>query len=159
MKELELVSQRRRLGMGGQAGIGVPDSIINKPAEITSHAKGRKNIEAGSVTSTGYARTASGGLTPVPSRDVKERIEDQFIPEMVWAGQNYIAPMFGGKGTKPPKSSLPKGAKDWEWNPMSFEWKPVKRKGKSPWQKVKSWWKKKTYQKNKSFYDKHKARP
>jgi len=137
MKALELTTARRRLGQGGQVGPGIPDVIQNKPAEITSHAKGRRNIEAGSITSTGYARTAGGGLTPVPSKDSKDRIEDQFIPEMVWAAQNYIGPAIGRDDTKPPKSLLPKGAKDWEWSVLESTWYPVKRKGLTPFGRLK----------------------
>jgi hypothetical protein len=130
MKKLELSTARRRLT--GQVGPALPDQVINKPAEVTSHAKGRPNIEAGSVTSTGFARTAGGGLTPVPSKDVKERIEDQFIPETVWAAQNYIGPTFGSTKNKPPKKLLPKGHKDWEWSVMEATWYPVKKKGRTP---------------------------
>ena len=141
MKRLELTNARRRLS--GQLSPGLPDQIKVKPAEVTSHSKGRPSIEAGSVTSTGYARTAGGGLVPVPSKDVKERIEDQLIPEMVWAGQNYVGPMVGKENTKPPKKLLPKGSKDWEWDYTGFKWKPVKHKARSFGERAGSWVKKK----------------
>jgi hypothetical protein len=134
MKQIELNNARR--SMAGQVGPGVPDLVQNKAVEVRSHAAGKPNLEAGSVTSTGFARTGSG-LMPVPSADVKEKIEDQFIPEMVWAGKNYIGPILGNQKNKPPKKLLPKGYKDWQWSVRSFEWKPVKGKGRSPWQRIK----------------------
>ena len=137
-KQMELVSARRRLS--GQVGPGIPDDVINKPAEVTSHAKGRRNIEAGSVTSTGYARGAGGILTPVPSKDVKERIEDQFIPETVWSAQNYLGPTFGSTSNKPPKKEWVKGAKDYQWSVSKGAWEPVfKGKGRTPWKRFKDW--------------------
>jgi hypothetical protein len=142
MKRMEVISQRRRLA--GQVGPGVPDDVKSIPAQVTSHQKGKLPQEAGSITSVGFARTAGGGLTPVPSKDAKERIEDQFIPEMVWAGQNYVAPMLGDNTNKPSKSLLPKGKgyKDWQWDYSSFTWKPVKHKGKNLLQRVKGYFKK-----------------
>lgn len=153
MKSIDLSNARKRVGQGGQLAPGLPDQVITKPAEITSHVRGRKNIEAGSVTSTGYARTAGGGLTPVPSKDVKERIEDQMIPEMVWSAQNYLGPAVGKTDTKPPKKYLPKGYKDWEFSIKDATWYPVKHKGRTPWQKLKTGFKRK---KNifKSWYNK-----
>ena len=112
MKRLELTNARRRLGQGGQTAPGIPDQIQHMPAKVISHSKGRPEIEAGSITSIGFARTAGGGLVPVPSKDVKERIEDQMAPELVWAGQAYGGPMLGNNKSKPPKKLLPKGAKD-----------------------------------------------
>lgn len=133
MKRIEVTNARRSLT--GQVGPGVPDQVQNMPAQVTSHASGRRNIEAGSVTSTGFARTPGGGLTPVPSRDVKERIEDQMIPELVWAAQNYMGPMLGSSKNKPPKSELPKGYSDWYWSYPDFAWKPSKNKSDHPMSK------------------------
>jgi hypothetical protein len=131
MKRLELTNARRRLGQGGQTAPGIPDQIQHMPAKVISHSKGRPEIEAGSITSIGFARTAGGGLVPVPSKDVKERIEDQMAPELVWAGQAYGGPMLGNNKSKPPKKLLPKGAKDWEWDFTGFQWRPVKHKARS----------------------------
>jgi hypothetical protein len=137
MKRVELTNARRRLS--GQVGPGIPDVTLEKPAEITSHAKGKPQQEAGSITSVGFARQPGGILTPVPSVDAKERIEDQFIPEMVWSGQNYIAPMLGSQKNKPSKKLLPKGYKDWQWSYRNFGWKPVKKKGKNLLQRAKDY--------------------
>lgn len=94
------------------------------PAERTQSAPGRPAQEKGWVPDVGYARTDTG-LTPVPSKDVKERIEDQLVPESMWAARNYILPNIG-KGEKPPKSMLPKGYNDWYWDPSRQEFRPTR---------------------------------
>lgn len=99
------------------------------PKERTVSAPGRPAQEAGWVPDVGYARTDTG-LTPVPSKDVKEKIEDQFIPEMMWAARNYLAPNFGA-GEKPPQSMLPKGYDYWEWSYRKQEFQPMKYYGLS----------------------------
>jgi len=138
IKALEIASQRRRLS--GQIGPGMPDSVQVNPAQVTSSVKGRPNVEAGHVPSVGYARAGNGGLTPVPSKDIKERIEDQLVPETVWAGQNYIAPMFqDNPPNKPPRKYLPKGYKDWQWSIKDATWYPIKKKGRSAWGRWSDW--------------------
>jgi len=113
MKALEIASQRRRLS--GQIGPGMPDNVLIKPAEVTSSVKGRPDIEAGTISSSGYMRTPKGGLMPVPSKDSKERMEEMVVPEAAWTLDNYISPWYSNKN-KPPRKYLPKGAKDWEWS-------------------------------------------
>jgi hypothetical protein len=137
MKRLELQSARRRLA--GQVGPGIPDNVKTIPAEVTSHAKGKPAQEAGSITSVGFARQPDGRMSPVPSRDAKERIEDQLIPELVWAAQNYGGPMLGSQKNKPSKKLLPKGKGyiDWRWDYSSFSWEPIKHKHRGVKQRLK----------------------
>lgn len=144
MKRLQVTQERRRLA--GQVGPGMPDQVETIPSQVTSHAKGHPQLEAGSITSTGFARTAQGGLTPIPSRDVKERIEDQFIPETIWAAQNYIGPMLGDRRNRPPNKLLPPGYADWKWSTRDFQWKPVRKKWESGKQKVNEFLRPKTKQ-------------
>lgn len=103
-------------------------------AERTVSQPGRYSQEAGWTPDVGYARTDTG-LTPVPSKDVKERIEDQFIPEMMWALRNQIMPNFApfSKNIRtPPTNMLPKGANKWVWSYKRQEWQPVYADGKNP---------------------------
>lgn len=93
--------------------------------ERTGMSKSTPHSEGGSIPIVGWATTQDGGLRPVPSQDIKNRIEDQIIPETVWATQNLIAPNFG-KGPRPPKDALPKGAKDWRWSVSRQAWYPTK---------------------------------
>lgn len=98
--------------------------VRDVPLERTGQAPGARHSEGASVPSVGWAETADGGLRPIPSQDIKNRIEDQVIPEVLWAGQNLVAPNFG-KGPKPPESALPKGA-HWRWSVSRQAWYPSK---------------------------------
>lgn len=100
--------------------------VKDVPLERTGQAPDARYSEGGSVPSVGWAETDDGGLRPVPSTDIKNRIEDQLIPESVWAAQYQIAPNFG-KGSPPPKSALPRGFNAWEWSVKSQAYYPVKK--------------------------------
>lgn len=119
--------------MPGQGNSGL---IKIKPSERTASQRGRPAQDAGWVPDVGYARTDTG-FTPVPSKDVKERIEDQLVPELMWAARNYLAPNMSALaervvGSKvrdeyrgaPPRNQLPKGATDWQWSFWKQEWQP-----------------------------------
>lgn len=124
--EMEKNSIRKRLQTSSNPPMAGTEII---PNTIIKSAPGIPSQEAGKVTDLGFSQTQTG-LTPVPSKDVKEKIEDQLIPELMWAIRNYVAPFFG-QG-KPSKTLLPKGNKDWRWNALKFEWQPAKRKKKKP---------------------------
>lgn len=103
----------------GQGNSGL---VRENPLSKTVSSPGRASQEPGWVPDTGFARTATG-LAPVPSKDVKEKIEDQMVPEAMWAMRNYLMPNIG-YGEKPSKTMLPKGAHDWEWSYLKQEWQP-----------------------------------
>lgn len=103
----------------GQGNSGLQ---VIKPSERTSSEPGRLAQEAGWVPDVGYARTDTG-FTTVPSKDVKERIEDQLIPELMWSFRNNLMPNLG-LGRPPPRSQLPKGADSWGWSFSRQEWQP-----------------------------------
>jgi len=115
--------------------------IKNKPAEITSSAPGLPSQEAGAINDVAWGRTASGGLTPVPSKDMKERIEDQVIQETNWSLRNNVLPSSPlVTQNKPSRDLLPKGAIDWEWT--GLEYRPVYdrnelRSSSPPWARYK----------------------
>lgn len=96
--------------------------IVEQPLRRTYSAPGRPAQEVGWSPDVGYARTDTG-LTPVPSKDVKERIEDQLVPEAMWALRNYVLPNLS-LGGKPPQHMLPQGAKKWKWSYFRQEWQP-----------------------------------
>lgn len=105
-------------------GQGDSALIDTQPLQRTAHLPGQPHSEPGSITDVGWVNTASGGLAPVPSRDVKERIEDQIIQELSWSIRNQALPNVG-HGPKPPKAALPKGATHWEWSVLGQEYRPV----------------------------------
>lgn len=110
---------------GGPLVQNVPlERIVSDPANL--HA------EPGAITDVGWARTATGGYAPVPSGDVKERIEDQLIPEIGWALRNVLLPnIIGGKGGQPPFPA-PAG-KRWVFSRQEQAYHLVDYSGDVPW--------------------------
>lgn len=106
-------------GVAGTAGF-----IEERPMERTISSPEAPSQEPGAIPYSGWGRTATG-LTPVPSKDVKERIEDMTIPELMWSMKNLLLPH---PRQAPPNSALPPGYTDWEWNLFSQEWRPVRRR-------------------------------
>lgn len=87
----------------GQTESGLTKS---KPLEVTPGASQQPQSEGGAITDVGYARTKTG-WAPVPSKDVKERIEDAFIPETLWSIRNNILPSVGANMSPPPFKAPP----------------------------------------------------
>jgi len=106
-------------GLGGQNLSGVKV----KPSETTSTIPGQPSQEAAVIPDTAWARDYDGGLIPVASKDVKERIEDSFVPEMMHAYRNNFLPNIGS-GPVPPDSMLPTGARSWKWDHFKQNYKP-----------------------------------
>lgn len=114
--------------LGGQVdfakGLG---NVIDKALErVTGHAK-QPWQEPGAITDVGFARTHTG-LAPVPSQDVKQRIEDQPIQELAWAARNQLL-LENRNIPGPPKEALKlfPGAVGWKWYQPMMEWRPVYR--------------------------------
>lgn len=112
--------------MPGQGDSGVK---IN-PSERTQHQAGRPAQDKGWITDRAFARTDTG-LTPVPSKDVTERIEDKMIPEAMWAFRNNLIPTLewlasgNSRSGAPSVSQLPDPKRqEWRWNPLRQEWYP-----------------------------------
>lgn len=112
--------------MPGQGDSGVK---VN-PSERTAHQPGRPAQDQGWITDRAFARTDTG-LTPVPSKDVTDRIEDKMIPEAMWAYRNNLIPTWewlsSGKSKTgaPAHSQLPDPRRqEWRWNVLKQEWYP-----------------------------------
>jgi len=84
--------------------------VTNEPMKRTAPGAIPSN-EPGAITDTGYGATRIGGYVPLPSKDMKERIEDISPHEWSHFWRNNILPIFGGAGWNPPYSA-PKG-KEW----------------------------------------------
>jgi hypothetical protein len=100
---------------------GQANSPLIKPKalNVAPGSLDQPSSEGGAITDVGYARTTTG-WAPVPSADVKERIEDQLIPEAMWAWRNNVLPTIG-KNMAPPPFKPPPG-KVWDWNPAAQEY-------------------------------------
>lgn len=108
-------------------GLGVPTPVEVKPLELNASDPGNPAKEAGYVTDYGFARTPTG-MVVVPSKDVKDRIEDQFVPETMWAIRNNLLPNLG-HGRKPDPEVFDsfdgRPVVDWKWSYSKQEWQPV----------------------------------
>jgi hypothetical protein len=84
---------------------------------------GHPSLQAGAYPSQAFAREYDERGEPVysvvPSKQVKQAIEDNDIQESFW---NYRR-IFSG-GSPPPKSWLPPGAKNWVWRIGKQAWVP-----------------------------------
>lgn len=77
--------------------------ITSKPLEVTGRSPENPAVEIGSIPDVGYAATAGGRAhMPVPSADVKQRIEDNIFQEAAWWFRNNVMPAFGGNSQPPP---------------------------------------------------------
>lgn len=100
-----------------------PEGYVNEsPLSRVHSAPGRPAQEVGAVPDVGFARTATG-YAPVPSQDVKNRIEDMVIPEILWADRNLLRPNLG-QAERPSDSLLPSKYHTWIWNKWKQEWQP-----------------------------------
>lgn len=105
-------------------------SLAVNPMPVNPSAPGRPHHETAAVSDTGFARTSTG-LAPTPSLDVKERIEDQIVPEMSWALRNNIIPFFDPQimnqpGRKPNPTQFPtKPGYKWHWMTKWQEYRQV----------------------------------
>lgn len=91
-------------------------SAVSKisPLNITQSAPDLPFSEGAAVNDVGWAKTKHG-LVAIPSSDVKERIEDQFFPEMAWSMRNQFLPNIG-QLSPPPRSLLSNPSNVWRFN-------------------------------------------
>lgn len=122
----------------GQPSTAVPGTLIDEnPMKRQASAPGSPHTEAGAVADVGYARTKTG-WAPVPSMDVKNRIEDMLPAELSWMLRNMVAPSVGFNNTPPPNVPLADGMM-WAYNPAYQEYHQVPdfrkrfRERYSPW--------------------------
>lgn len=104
-------------------GQGNSPLVTEMPLQRTVSAPNAPHQEPGAVPDVGWARTDTG-LAPVPSTDVKDRIEDNLIQEFMWAVRNNVMPTL--QMGSPPATSPGKG-KVWVFNPFRQEFQAVKR--------------------------------
>lgn len=95
--------------------------VTAKPLEVTPAPKNAPHSEGGAIVDVGWARTPTG-WTPVPSKDVKERIEDNLPHELAHFYRNNILPAIAS-GSPPPFKPAP--GKVWHYNAGMLEWQQV----------------------------------
>lgn len=109
---------------------GTSKFVVDKPLERTVSQPGRPEKEAGAVSDYTHVRTPFG-YSVVPSTDVKQRIEDTFIPETMWSVRNQLLPNFMPKKFAP-SARPPKGYDSWKWSYSLQGYIPWKSAWKSP---------------------------
>lgn len=101
--------------MPGQAQSGLTNLTKSEPLKRVAADPSKSSQEAGAVTDTGHMRT-SGGLFPAPSKDAKERIEDNFYQETMHFIRNNLLPMVSPAFNSPPHA--PDKGKAWVYDPV-----------------------------------------
>lgn len=106
-------------------GQGNSPLIKNKPLEVAPAPSNAPHAEGGAISDVGFARTTTG-WAPVPSNDVKQRIEDNLIQELMWSFRNNVMPTFG-YNKAPPPFQAPEG-KMWIYSFPHQEYRLVPKK-------------------------------
>lgn len=101
----------------GQAQTALGDLVKDKPMERAPGAPGQTHAEGGAITDTGYSKT-SGGHFPVPSGDVKQRIEDDWYQQAAHSLRNNWLPMISPYFNDPPKGVPLKEGHAWVYDPV-----------------------------------------
>lgn len=105
---------------------GQGNSPLVESSELrrTISAPGAGSQEPGAIPDVGYARTPTG-FAPVMSKDVKDRLEEDWIGSLLWNIRNRLAPTVGNN-RNPPGADL--GADEyWSYSPMAQEYRMSKR--------------------------------
>lgn len=105
--------------LDGQGETQLPGIVTDGPLKRTGVSPTQPHTEAGAIPDVGYARTGTG-YAPVPSADVKERIEDIMPAEWMWFIRNQMMPT-AGFNQSPPAITAPDG-KVWQFNPLKQEY-------------------------------------
>ena len=137
-------------------------TVQEMPHRVVTPSKSNPSQEPGLVTDKGFANTPSG-LHPVPSDDVKQKIEDNEIAELTWALRNYGRAFTSGGGA--PSAELvhkryPK-AIGVVFDRYKMDFIPIYKRGvEGDWIKNKSFWKrtKEYWRYTKPYYFKRKRR-
>ena len=103
----------------------MPTGVTEIDQKIIPGQQDAPHLDPGVVTDLGAARTRTG-WAPVPSEQVKERIEDVAPATLSWGWRNYVLPNFG---VMSPPFKAPRG-KEWHW---SYSGQEYRLRRKRPW--------------------------
>lgn len=119
------IGQRYMTGLDGQSAAATPITVSEKNERISPDPQ-NPHSEAFAVADVGHSRTASGGYSVVPSKDVQERIEDNWLQQIMWSFRNNVLPSMG-ENQVPPPVPVPAGYDKWLYHPFYQEYRPHKR--------------------------------
>lgn len=102
----------------GQGATQLPGTEIQyNPHEVTGGDPARPHAELGAIPDLGYSNSAPGYYWPVPSADVKKRIEDNLPAEVAHAIRTIVSPAFG-YNMQPPQHIKPRPGEMWRFHPF-----------------------------------------
>lgn len=116
--------------MPGQGATTIPDipgTVVDKGLTRTGMDPSQPWSESGAISDVGFARNSWGGMSPIPSKDVKERIEDIMPAEWMWAVRNLLGPNIPGNAAMPNNNvPVPPGYDAWVWHPLRQDYVPMR---------------------------------
>lgn len=92
--------------------------VSDQPMERSGFDITRPFAEPAPINDLGHARSSSG-YVPIPSSDMKQRIDDDQIGTLIWNLRNRVLPSFQ-QGMNPPYN--PPGGHYWWYNPVKQEY-------------------------------------
>lgn len=95
-----------------------------EPVELNASATDKPFLEAGATSDVSLAQTPGGGYAIMPSKDVKERMEDMFVPETMWSFRNLLVPWWDQDQQFRPSVPLKPGHV-WKYNRWTGEFRQV----------------------------------
>lgn len=120
---------------GYEVGRAAVSPVTVEPLELNATDPGRPSKEAGYVSDFTFVDTGTG-LQPVSSKDMKDRIEDNLIPEIMQAFRNNFLPNFPGQfrdRVRPDPyihdSYNGRPVYGWNWDYMTQQFVPVYDRG------------------------------
>lgn len=107
------------------AGAAAPVGRVDvRPLQVSPGELGAPWQDPGFIPDYAYVRTPGGGVAIVPSKDVKERIEDQPLPELLWFLRNGLLPNLESTAFYPSRIDPGPGRK-WKWSFRRQEFRSV----------------------------------
>lgn len=130
--QLSMVNQPMNPPMPSTGGNVMPGQgnspyLAPKAAEPVIGSRYNSAADPGAINSYGYMRTDSGGLAIIPSKDAKERTEDDFLQQLQWAVRNQVVPFNSGLKPPDPREYDPGKNREWRWFPQYQEFRSVRR--------------------------------
>lgn len=114
-------------GQGETTIPDVPGTILDKPLERSGVDPSRGYSEVGAIPDVGYSNSAPGYYWPVPSEDIKRRIEDNLPAELAHTFRTVIMPAFG-QNMQPPAFMRQGGGRIVGFHPfLGYHYKPDPR--------------------------------
>lgn len=108
-------------------GQGNSPLVKDEPLKRVSSVPDNPSQEPAPITDIGYAASPGGGFSVVPSKDVKERIEDTSVYEWQHFMRNGLLPFLSKKYFNPPPVD-PGYRREWYINPLTGEYRTRKQK-------------------------------